>query len=59
MEQWARDAILQHNALMNAAWQLVCTANGHCSNTSSDRLEELLKDYAGVCPDTGNMETDA
>jgi hypothetical protein len=55
MEKWARDSILQHNALMNAAYQLIANANGHCSNSQSERLEAELEKYE-VCPDTGDMK---
>lgn len=53
MNEW-RESILQHNALMSAAYNLIFTANLHCSNTQSERLEAELEKY-GVCPDTGNM----
>lgn len=55
MEQWAREAILQHNACMDAAYQLVMQANGYCENTTSNRIAEMLENYS-VNPSTGDME---
>lgn len=56
MEQWARDAILQHNACMYAAYMLVMQANGYCENSDSNRIAELLDGYE-VDPETGDMVT--
>jgi hypothetical protein len=45
MEKWAIDAINRHNAFMEAAYHLVCLANGECSNTQSDLIEIELSNY--------------
>jgi len=55
MEQWARESILQHNALMNAAWQIVTCANAYCQNTDSEKIEAMLEIYE-VCAETGEMK---
>ena len=54
MERWAREEILMHNALMDAALQLVLQAEGHCENSTSNRIVKILENY-GVDPDTGDM----
>lgn len=53
MEDWAKDSIIRHNALMRAAHLIVLEANQHCSNTQSERLETQLEEYE-VLPN-GNM----
>lgn len=55
IEKWAREEILQHNALMYGALQLVMAANGHCENSLSIKIAEMLEQYE-VCPDTGDMK---
>ena len=54
MEKWAREEIIKHNALMDAALQLVMQAEGCCENSTSNRIAKMLEDY-GVDPDTGEM----
>lgn len=55
MEMWAREEILKHNAVMDAAYNLVVIANQYCSNSKSERIEVFLAKY-NVCPETGNMK---
>ena len=54
VEQWIKDEINKHNALMYAAHLLVETANGYCENSESERICEALERY-GVDPETGDM----
>lgn len=56
IEQWAREAILLHNACMEAAHMLVLQANGYCENSESNRIAEMLEKYE-INPDTGDMAT--
>lgn len=54
MEQWARDSILRHNECMALAYQIVMQANGHCENSLSNKIADLLENYE-IDPETGDF----
>lgn len=54
MEKWAREEIIKHNALMDAALGLVMQAESCCENSTSNRIAKMLEDYR-VDPETGDM----
>lgn len=55
MERWVEDEIIKHNAVMEAAYNLVIIANTYCSNSKSESIELELSKYE-VNPKTGNMK---